>query len=263
MQIFKSQVIESFTRLVLLMMSLSGVAYIQLGQINKLLSKDSIPEVSRRQEKIEAAALALSSRLPDFGYRNLLADWQFLQFLQYFGDRPARNLLGYSLVPKYFESVVKRDPKFIDAYFYFSPANSLFAGRADRSVALLDLGLQSIVPQTPDAYYLWLYKGIDQLLFLDAGNDAKHSFLMASQWARIQNTPSSLRVAASAAQTASFLERNPISRSAKISAWMTTLSNVKGDPNAERFVLQRIESLGAKVTISPRGEVQIVVPRED
>ena len=35
--------------------------------------------------------------LPSFGFDNLIADWTFLKFLQYFGDDEARDVTGYDL----------------------------------------------------------------------------------------------------------------------------------------------------------------------
>jgi hypothetical protein len=218
------------------------------------------PEDYARHEKIEQSAARLLQNLPVSGYRNLIADWSFLQFVQYFGDTAARDVTGYTLSPVYFSTVVKNDPRFVDAYFYFSPATSLFAGRPDQTVALTSQGLKSLTPSTPNAYYVWLYQGVDQLLFLGGGPPAQTSFSTAANWAQQANTPESLRVATSASATARFLETNPVSKKAQINAWLMVLSNVKGNQQAERYVFNQLRRLGVRFSVSAVGTLEMTLP---
>jgi hypothetical protein len=215
-----------------------------------------------KQEELEKLRLSLIKKIPTFGFNNLLADWVFLNFMQYFGDGLARQQTGYSLSPDYFEIVVDRDPRFINAYLYLSPATSLFAGRPDRSVALFEKGLQSISPETaPKAYFLWLYKGIDELLFLGDYQAAQRSYKIAAQWASISQEKNSDKVAARARETAQFLVKNPRSVQARIGAWVTVLSNAHDNATRE-LAIQNIKKLGGKVTITPDGTLQIKGPVE-
>jgi hypothetical protein len=213
-----------------------------------------------RQENLERIRLSFIKKMPSFGFNNLLADWVYLNFIQYFGDSLARQQTGYSLIPEYFETFVQRDPRFIDAYFYLSPATSLFAGRPDRSVALIEQGLKSISPQTTHkAYLLWLYKGVDELLFLGNTEAARHSYNMAAQWASISPDTNSQQVAVNTRETARFIAKNPNSVRARIGAWQIILSNARDDATRQLAILN-IQKLGGEVIINHNGNLQIKSP---
>lgn len=241
--------------------SLCAVAVISL-QIPKLNVQQRQPDKAEyiRQEELEKIRLSLSEKMPTFGFNNLIAGWEFLNFTQYFGDTPARDRIGYSLVPEYFKIIVQRDPRFISAYFYISPATTLFAGRPDRSVALIEQGLKSISPKTaPKAYLLWNYKGVDELLFLGDHKAARRSYEMAAKWASTFTDPSSQAVATRARETARFLAKNPQSVQARIGAWAMLLSNAL-DNSTRQLAINNIRKLGGEVIVTPDGDVQIKSP---
>lgn len=242
---------------------LLGVGFLQQAKLASLTSEN---EVSKAQAHREAeqlkTQLSLLQKLPSLGFDNLIADWAYLSFLQYFGDQPARQKTGYDLVPEYFETVVNHDPRFIKAYFYLSPATSLYAGRPDRTVALMNQGLKSLSPtEQPRAYLVWLYKATDELLFLGDSQAAKQSYEMAAKWARVSTDPDSQRLEKSARRTAQFLADNPASKSAQVSAWMMVLGNAV-DAATRRLAIQRIQGLGGQVSISSQGEVKVQLPQD-
>lgn len=231
-------------------------------QIPKASYQQQQPDRAKlvRQENSEKLRLNLLEKIPVFGFTNLVADWTYLNFIQYFGDTTARQLTGYSLSPEYFAVIVQHNPRLVDAYFYLSPATSLFAGRPDRSVALIAQGLQSITPTIDHtAYLLWFYKGADELLFLGDDRAARHSYEMAAEWAStFANNPI---VAARARETAQFLTKNPKSLQARIGAWTMILNNARDDATRQIAILN-IEKLGGEVMIDPNGMLKIKIPDE-
>ncbi|WP_319423233.1 hypothetical protein [Pleurocapsa sp. FMAR1] len=106
-----------------------------------------------------------------------------LQFIQYFGDGEARNATGYSLSADYLRSNCPKRSFFSRAYIIISPASSMFAGTPERTVAIMNKGLAQMSASTPDAYYVWLYKGVDEILFLGDLQAAKNSYQMSAEWA--------------------------------------------------------------------------------
>jgi hypothetical protein len=230
------------------MLALSGLAVLQKGRLQAITSTPSRSEIIN-QNKTQAASLKFINQLPTTSYRNLVADWLFLQYFQYFGDFEARRITGHGLIPDFFAQIVRHDPKFVDALLYISPTNSLYAGRPDQTVKFMSSGLSALSPQIKDAYYVWLYKGVDELLFLNNVPDAKNSYRMTSQWAEQQNDENSRRVSQSAQQTLQFLEHSKVSRLAQISAWLALLPKVKEDPNMVQFVIGKVAALGAKITV--------------
>lgn len=242
-----------------------AVGALQMPQLNELKTglKNATPETLQQKVNLDKIRLNLLQQTPTFGFDNVLADWVFLNFLQYFGDDPARLQTGYALSPEYFKVIIARDPRFLGAYIPLSTSISLYAAQPKESVALMEKGLQSMSPQSPPkSYYVWLQKGIDELLFLGNAQAAKQSFEKAAQWASVYSDPESQTVAAISRQTAAFLARNPVSKLAQVSAWTMVLNNVT-DERTRQIVISRIEALGGQIVVTPQGTVQIRLPQSD
>jgi hypothetical protein len=256
---------ESVTASLIALLCVLGVGFLQFPQLNKLkLSQNNTSrQTIIREIQSEKLRLNLLSQLPTFGFDNLVSDWVFINFLQYFGDEEVRKQTGYSLSSDYFEVILGCDPYFLQAYLFLSSSTSLYAGMPERSVALIQKGLKSLTPKVPDkSYYVWRYKGIDELLFLGNAQAAKHSFEMAAQWANTYSDEESKQVAAISRQTAEFLAQNPNSKSAQIAAWTMVLNNPV-DASTQKLAIRRIVALGGKVSITPQGVVQVTSPKED
>jgi hypothetical protein len=237
---------------------LASVTLIQVFNLSKI-KVDAPQELANplTQIKQEQVSLTLLKKLPDFGYDNLIADWTFLRFLQYFGDSPARKTAGYSLSPDYFEIIVERDPQFTKSYSFLSTSVSIYAGQPEKSVALISKGLKPLSPQDfPEAYYIWIYKANDQLLFLGDIQGAKQSYALASEWASIHPDPQSQSLARSTRQTVDFLSRNPNSKNARVNAWLNVLISTFDQPTRQKAI-DNIRALGADVSFSDAGVVTI------
>lgn len=140
--------------------------FLQKLHLDKIISKNQVNIDSVQEEQSTKIWLVTQKNIPSFGFDNLIADWNFLNYIQYFGDEPAREKTGYSLVTDFFEEIVNRDPRFIQAYLQLSTANSIYAGRPDKTVTFLNQILQFISPETSSlASFIWIYKGIDEILF--------------------------------------------------------------------------------------------------
>lgn len=209
-----------------------------------------------RQSTEEERLLALNM-LPVFGFDNLFANGVYLAFLQYFGNKNARQSEGYGLSPLYFDALIERDPQFIDAYLYLSNTLSLRLAQAERSIELMEKGLASLTPTTPRrSYFIWRYKAIDELLFLGDGEAAKQSFEKAAEWARQSSDEEAPLIAEISSQTAEFLATNPVSRSAQISAWAQVLVSAR-DEETQQIATKKIEALGGTVVVNEGGQVSV------
>lgn len=242
-----------------------AVASLQLPQLNRLTQKTKTATQESLKQDLELEKLRLNTlhKTPTFGFNNLVADWVFLNFLQYFGDDEARAVTGYDISPKYFEIIVDRDPKFLGTYLGLSTSISMYAAMPEKSVALMEKGLKSMSPQTPSkSYYIWRYKGIDELLFLGDAKAAKQSFEKAAEWASTYPDEESQYIAGLSRKTAEFLSRNPNSKLAQVNAWAMVLSNT-ADARTRKIAISRIESLGGKVIVTPEGAVKIRPPSKD
>ncbi|MBK1990059.1 hypothetical protein A0J48_021440 [Sphaerospermopsis aphanizomenoides BCCUSP55] len=242
-----------------------GISLSQYPRLQKLLTSKqsmSVEALDKDQEK-EGLRLGLLQEIPTFGYDNIIANWAYIDFLQYFGDNEVRDKIGYSLSPEFFEVILKRDPKFLEAYLGLSVSTSLYAGMPERTIAIMDNGLKSISPTVPTkSYYIWRYKGTDQLLFLGDSQAARQSFLKAAEWASQYDDQESKNVVFISQKTADFLERNPDSKFARIATWTMVLQNNVDDKTRKRAI-KEIENLGGKVVINSDGVPAVTLPEKD
>jgi tetratricopeptide (TPR) repeat protein len=256
---------QSVAASLITLVCITAIGALQIPQLNRLnnKTKDVSPEALRQEINLEELRLNLLKKTPTVGFDNLFADWVFLNFLQYFGDNEARAVTDYTLSPKYFEIIVDRDPHFLGAYIGLSTSISLYAGMPEKSVALMEKGLKSMSPQSPPkSYYVWRYKGIDELLFLGNAQAARQSFEKAAEWASNYSDEESKYIAALSGKTAQFLSRNPKSKFAQVNTWAMVLTNTT-DARARKIAISRIEALGGKVIVTPEGAVKIRLPPKD
>ncbi len=242
----------------LLIGALQGVRLRSLTQNADQVSQEALDQAVEQEKQ----QLALLKQLPDLGFRNLYGDWVFLKFLQYFGDDQARERTSYALSPDYFDIILDRDPYFREGYFFLSGSTSMYAGQPERTIAIMNQHLPQLSPQIPDrAYYIWRYKAVDELLFLGDTAAAKASFRQAAAWASTYEDPESQAVAATSLKTAQFLDQNPNSTAAQISAWSMVLSSAL-DKGTQAVAIQRIEALGGRIEPDENGNFRIVTPTE-
>lgn len=215
-----------------------------------------------QQEKQLEAKSNFQKNMPSFGFNNLIANWNFLQYIQYMGDNEAREVTGYSVITNYFETIVKKDPRFVDANLAISTSNSIFAGNPMKTVELLEKSLESIDPQkSSHPFFLWSYKATDEVLFLGDFEAAKKSYRTAAEWSKLSEVQGKEVIANRFLDTVSFLETEPDNVSVQISAWTLVLSN-NSDPKVKNYALKKIEELGGIITKMPNGSVEIRPPKK-
>ncbi|MEC4805502.1 MAG: hypothetical protein SAJ12_05545 [Jaaginema sp. PMC 1079.18] len=235
-------------------------------QLTRVRSRQSAQTPQDYQQQVQQQKIRLQflQQLPSLGFDNLIADWTFLQYIQYFGDDEARAATGYELALDYLDLVLERDPRFLGAYNFLATAGSIYTAQPERTDAIIERGLQSVTPQVPQySYYIWRQKGINELLFLpDAQANAQKSFLKAAEWASLYEDEQSQFVAEFSRQTAIFLETNPESKVAKVGAWALVLQNTSDELARDRAI-EAILNLGGKVEITPEGQVLVSPPQQD
>lgn len=245
---------------------LSGLAFslccVGLLQWNALQSLNQRPKtlslVGLHQLNLaKVAKLKTISSIPTFGFRNILADGTFLDFLQYFGDDTVRERDGYALSTDFFEAILSLDPHYRNFYLFLSGSGSVYAAKPIESVEMMDEALEGLAPNKPsDSYFIWRYKGIDELLFVVDGQAAQKSFEMAADWAEESQHSESERFQELSRQTAIYLASNPQSKAAQVNAWSSVLTTALDDETRQRAV-EQIETLGGSVTFSEDGGINI------
>lgn len=261
-QIRRDSLLHLFATLGVIVVCVVGVGALQQPRLNEIREQSEMPtpEQLLREENATRFQLELLKQVPTFGFDRIISDWVFLDFLQYFGDTPAREQIGYGLSPDYFDVILKHDPFFRDAYLFLSASTTLYTGQPERTIELFERELPHLSAKTPEgAYFIWRYKAIDELLFLGDAAAAQQSFQMAAEWASTYNDPRSQAIARSSQQTANFLEENPDSLAAQISAWSMVYYNAF-DENTQQLAVSRLEALGVDVAIDENGNLDISLP---
>ncbi len=250
---------SNISTFLLILTSLIGTISLQQKSLKTIAKANENVQQHLQQEKIEKANLELIARMPSFGFDNLIADWTVFKFLQYFGNKEARKSTDYSLSPKYFRILVDRDPNFTRAYFRLAPAVTLKAARPQETVSILEEGLSQISPERYRANYLWVYKAIDELLFLGDTQAAIKSFETAAEWSSmINDTPRE----ESARRTAQFLANDPNNKTVQVGAWFTVWTGAP-DIETRNLAQQNIERLGGRLEIRDDGRVFAHPPQEE
>ncbi|AGY56329.1 hypothetical protein [Gloeobacter kilaueensis] len=108
------------------------------------------------------APFVLHSRA--FGWRNLLADWLWLQYVQYFGDVAARKKSGYGLSAEYIQAITALDPAFIFAATQANYAVAEQMGAPKEAIAILTAAAKRNPGRAdalgmPGSWYLWRLAG--------------------------------------------------------------------------------------------------------
>jgi hypothetical protein len=242
---------------------LAGLLPLQSQRLKALESNSSTDQALQRQTETSASALAVAQKIPTFGFNNLVADWFFLQFLQYFGDDEARVKTGYELSPDFFRNIIPHDPFYRYFYLFLSGSTSNFAAMPEQSIALIAQELEHLSPTLPpDSFYIWRYRGVDELLYLGNGKAAQKSFQAAAEWARQSPHPDAPFMAENSQLTADFLANNPLSKQAQVTAWASVLSNAFDNATRQKAI-DRIKALGGDVIISETGGISIQFPPDD
>ncbi len=254
---------QTLTNFLILFFSTVAIVNLQASQLNEIGKSSKSDSIAKIQRELKARKIELqfANKIPSFGYDNLVADLTFLNFIQYFGEEAAREKTGYSLSPDYFELILDRDPRFLNAYFLLSSSTSIFAGMPERTIAIMDEKLKLLSPKDPRrAYYIWRYKGTDELLFLGDLEASEHSFEKAAEWASVYSNEEGKRVAQLSRQTAQFLASKPDLTQAQITGWQLVYNNAQDD-RSRQIAIERMEALGAIVSIDSNGRLTIAMPQ--
>ncbi|MBW4463483.1 MAG: hypothetical protein KME47_25070 [Nodosilinea sp. WJT8-NPBG4] len=236
---------------------------LQQQRLANLQDRSATNQRLDQQDQSTAATLALAQKMPTFGFDNLVSDWFFLRFLQYFGDDEARATTGYDLSPEFFRVVIPKDPYYRMFYLFLSGSTSNFAAQPEQSVAITAQGLERLNSTVPsDGFYIWRYRGVDELLYLGDGKAAQQSFQTAADWGRQSPEADAPSIAENSQRTADFLANNPLSKQAQVNAWASVLANAFDDATRQKAI-DRIEALGGSVMISETGEMRLQFPPDD
>ena len=218
----------------------------------------SFKQAAQQETQQEALRLKMLQTIPSFGFDNLIADWTFLKFLQYFGDDEARNVTGYNLSADYFDIVTRRNPRWVEIYPFLSVAVSYYQAKPEIAVQLIERGTNVLSPQIdPQAWRVWRNKGLDELLLLGDTTESARSHEMAADW--VEGTPEGKKLAPMFRATADFLRRDPDSIPVRFAAWSAVYAQTN-DKFVRMRARQALVKLGAVVQKDKDGNESFILP---
>lgn len=224
------------------------------------ISAASFKQAAQQEAQQEALRLKMLKTVPSFGFDNLIADWTFLKFLQYFGDDEARDVTGYNLSQDYFDIVTQRDPRWADIYLFLSTAISFYQGKPETAVNFIERGTRALAvsPQIhSESWIVWRTKGIDELLLLGDIPESIRSHEMAADW--VEKNPSGDSLAQMFRATAEYLRRDPDSVPVLFTAWSTVYAQTT-DKLVRQRAKQALVKLGAQVQKDKDGNESFILP---
>lgn len=241
---------------------------LQQQSLNRQL-RSQTPESDRLWVEREQRKLRALQKLPPsgFGFNNLLADYVFISFLQYYGDDLARveHQTGYGLSKEYFQIIVDRKPYFFGSHSYMTSSVGILGGEPQTSIELLDKILTKLEPERfPLTYSVWQRKAIDEMLFLGDNKKAKESTLKAIEAMDRAKFPPEYREALEGIKTillqrVEFLSGEFDSIKARRLGWFTILNNAP-DLRIRKIAVAELQKVGVAIEISPEGEVKLNSP---
>ncbi|MEG5063851.1 hypothetical protein QUB33_09535 [Microcoleus sp. B3-A4] len=224
------------------------------------ISAASFKQAAQQEAQQEALRLKMLKTIPSFGFDNLIADWTFLKFLQYFGDDEAREVTGYNLSQDYFDVVTQRDPRWVDIYLFLSTAISFYQGKPETAVNFIERGTRALAvsPQIhSQSWIVWRTKGLDELLLLGDIPESIRSHEMAADW--VEGSPEWRKLAPMFRATAEYLRRDPDSVPVRFTAWSTVYAQTT-DKVVRQRAKQALVKLGAQVQKDKDGKESFILP---
>ncbi|MCX5963444.1 MAG: hypothetical protein NT070_09955 [Cyanobacteria bacterium] len=240
--------------------AIAGIIKLQQPQLQQLSARDVASPEDQRQEELN---LSLMNRSPSFGLDNILADWAFLNFVQYDGDTATRKAVGYPLAPNYFEMITRLDPRFVDSYVFLSGIMSYQMGMPKEAIALMDRGTSALTPKDhPRAFLVWRLKGLDQLLMANDLDASQFSYDQAGDWALASSDASVREAGPIFKQTAEFIRTDPNNKTMLLWSWSTIYDQavVTRDQVTQARARERLLKIGAIERKDEKGSVYFLLP---
>ncbi|MDY6940767.1 MAG: hypothetical protein SWY16_24300 [Cyanobacteriota bacterium] len=233
-----------------------GAIVMQWEQLPKAIEKETNFQQFAQQEEVH---LKLLAQLPSLGFDNLIANWAFLRFLGYFGDEEAGTRTAHALNDDYFETIVKRDPRFVDIYPFLSAAISIEQGNPELAGELMERGIASLTPEIdPRGFLVLRYRSLDQLLLQGDIPGTIATYERIAAWLDAIERPDS---ANSFRDGAEYLRNNPDSLLPRFWGWRFVWLQAV-DEKVRQRAEEELLALGAVKQEDANGNANFVLTQE-
>lgn len=129
-------------------------------------------------ESVELIPTAPAVSLVSLGFDQVVADYFWLEFVNYVGDSKKRSLDRYDRADKYIDLITGLDPQFVQAYWFAMFIVSGEQRRPDRAADLIERGIRA----NPNNWYLPFIAGVNQLLYAKNDDAAAKYYRQAAKY---------------------------------------------------------------------------------
>lgn len=126
---------------------------------------------------------ATSVRLVSLGFEQVVADYYWLQFIAYVGDKEARDVDHYEHAHRYLDLITDLDPRFIQAYWFAAFTIGGDQQNPARAAELIARGLKA----NQDNWYLPYLAGVNQFLYARNAKEAAKYYRIAAKYSDAPN----------------------------------------------------------------------------
>jgi hypothetical protein len=140
--------------------------------------KAIVPQESTQNESRFFLPRPSAVKLMSLGLDQILADFFWLAFVQYVGDKYERKRDGYSCALKYIELISALDPQFVNIYFYAAFLIGSEQHHPENAAKIIDHGIH----ENPDNWCLPFIAGINQYLYAHDEVKAAKYYRMAAKF---------------------------------------------------------------------------------
>ncbi len=215
------------------------VVVIQYSHLRTIAGLERQP----RQSAEEYLPSSLALKMLSLGFDQFLADFYWLQFVQYLGDSEQRAKDNYADAERYVDLIASLDPKFINAYYFAAFIIGSEQHSPNLAAQIIDRGIEA----NQDSWYLPFIAGINQYLYAHDEVKAAKYYRMA---AKFPEAPKWL------GRQAEILEAKIPSTIKEINVW-DSIYNSSTDSVIKERARKKLASLWLKVyKTSPAKEIK-------
>jgi hypothetical protein len=147
-----------------------GIACSLRTNIHRLLKRENV--------NIAFVPSPVALKMLSLGYDRLLADYYWLEFVQYVGDTVPRERDRYAQASRYIDLIVTLDPQLVQAYYFAAFIIGKEQNRPKEAAEFIERGMRA----NQDNWYLPFLAGVNQYLYAHNEEEASRYYRLASTY---------------------------------------------------------------------------------
>jgi hypothetical protein len=182
-------------------------------------------------------------KMLSLGYDRLLADYYWLEFVQYVGDTVPRERDNYPEASRYIDLIITLDPQLVKTYYFAAFIIGKEQNRPNEAADFIERGMRA----NQDNWYLPFLAGVNQYLYAHDEDEASRYYRLASTY---PHAPKWL------AQQADILKAKIPSYIKEINIWDSLYRSAKDSESKEKARVKLYSLWQAVYKSAPTAKIQ-------